>query len=121
VEWAAALRALGAAAETAGGPRERLLRVVEDPAADAVDRVAAAVALGGDRDEENRARLHAAVNTVAAPKLRLALERAVASESEAEREAMLAELEGLLRRRGRGPHARLRTWPCSPKRRAEQG
>lgn len=93
VEWATALRALGAAAETAGGPRERLFRIVEDPAADAGDRVAAAVALGGDHDEERRARLHAAVNTVAAPKLRLALERAVAIESEAESEAMLAELE----------------------------
>ena len=94
VEWAAALRALGAAAGTAGGPRARLLRIVEDPAAEGVDRVAAAVALGGDHDEESRARLHAAVNTVAAPKLRVALERAVASESEAESEAVLAELDG---------------------------
>src|SRR5262249_5775644 len=70
--WAAALRALGAGARegTAGESRARLLRIAEDPAAEAVERVAAAVALGGDLDEESRARLRAAAAARAAPRLR---------------------------------------------------
>jgi hypothetical protein len=56
--------------------------------------VAAAVALRGDLDEESRVRLRAAAGVVAAPKLRVALEKAAESESEAESEAALAELGG---------------------------
>jgi hypothetical protein len=89
-EWVAALRGLGAGATAM--PTERLFRIVESPAAEGVDRVAAAVALAGaPLDEPTRMRLLAVAESVAAPKLRVALEKAVHAVSEAEREAALAE------------------------------
>jgi hypothetical protein len=93
--WVTALRALvrsDEATTTVTVPKERLLRIVEDPAAEAVDRVASAVALGAVLDPEGRSRLRAAIEAVAAPRLRTALEKAAEAESEAESEAALAEL-----------------------------
>jgi hypothetical protein len=97
-DWVTALRALGAGANadlrTAPVPRDRLFRIVEDAGADPTDRVAAAVALGGDRDDESRARLRSAVDATVAPGLRVALEKAAGGESEAEIEAALAAVDG---------------------------
>jgi hypothetical protein len=98
-EWVAALRALGTGANadmrTAPVPRERLFRIVEDPAASPPDRAAAAVALGapgGDLDAEGRARLQLAAKSTAAPRLRFAIETA-AGEDQAAVEEALAALE----------------------------
>jgi hypothetical protein len=99
-EWVAALRALGAGANadmrTAPVPRERLFRIVEDPACAPTDRAAAAVALGGDGalDDDGRARLRAVAEATAAPRLRVAIEKAAAAPDSAELEAALADVEG---------------------------
>jgi hypothetical protein len=80
---------------TAPIPRERLFRVVEDASLDPTSRAAAAVALGLELDDEGRARLRAAAEAMAAPKLRFAIEKA-ASPHAAEDSAIkaaLAELE----------------------------
>jgi hypothetical protein len=97
-EWVSALRSIGTGANadmrTAPVPRERLFRIVEDPASAAADRAAAAVALGGDLDDDGRARLRSAALATAAPKLRVAIEKAAAGgDDEAELSAALAELE----------------------------
>jgi hypothetical protein len=95
--WIAALRSLGAGANagprTAPVPRERLFRVVEDPALSARDRAAAAVALGIELDEDDRARLRAAAGSTAMPRLRVAIETAASGAEQAELEAALAELD----------------------------
>jgi hypothetical protein len=96
-DWIVALRSLGAGANadmrTAPVGRERLFRIVEDPSLAPVDRAAAAVALGGDLDDEGRARLDAVAGAIAAPKLRFALEKAATAPDAAELEAALAELD----------------------------
>src|SRR5262249_28225525 len=78
--WVSMLRTIGAGANadmrTAPVPRERLFRIVEDPASPAIDRAAAAVALGADLDEDGRRRLADAAHATAAPKLRVAIEKA---------------------------------------------
>jgi hypothetical protein len=95
--WVTALRSLGTRANadlrTAPVAHESLFRIVEDPAAPAVDRAAAAVALGSDLDDESRARLRSAAEATAAPRLRIAIEKAARGEGEAELEAALAEIE----------------------------
>jgi len=97
-EWITTLRSLGAGANadlrTAPVPRDRLFHIVEDPAAPAAERAAAAVALGGDLDDESRARLRAAAAATAAPRLRIAIEKVADGDAEAELEAALAEIEG---------------------------
>ncbi len=97
-EWITSLRSLGAGANadmrTAPVPRERLFRIVEDPAAAAAERAAAAVALASESDEESRTRLRSAAAATAAPKLRVAIEKAAGGEADAELEAALAELDG---------------------------
>jgi hypothetical protein len=102
--WVAALRSIGAGANadlrTAPITRERLFRIVEDPASPAADRAAAAVALAGAVDEENRMRLRSAAEATAEPKLRVAIEKAADGENDAEIEAALAEAEGEDIRRG---------------------
>jgi hypothetical protein len=102
--WVAALRSIGAGANadlrTAPMPRDRLFRIVEDPASPAVDRAAAAVALGGDLDEQTRTRLRFVADATVEPSLRLAVEKAAAGEHQAEIEAALAEIEGKDSRRG---------------------
>ena len=98
-DWVSALRAIGAGANadmrTAPLPRERLFRIVEDPASAAADRAAAAVALGTDLDDESRARLRSAAEATAAPKLRVVIEAAADSFEQAEIEAALAEVAPL--------------------------
>jgi hypothetical protein len=96
--WVTALRSIGAGANadlrTAPLPRESLFRIVEDPAAHAADRAAAAVALGSDLDDESKARLRSAAEATAAPRLRIAIEKAAGGDGEAELEAALAEIDG---------------------------
>lgn len=72
-------------------PRDRLWRVVEDAAADPVDRAAATVALGsiGDRERE---RLGRVAQRTAEPRLRVLLESA-ADASEPELVELLEEVE----------------------------
>jgi hypothetical protein len=98
-QWVAALRSIGAGSNadlrTAPFPRERLFRIVEDPACSASDRAAAAVALGADLDDDARARLRSAAEATAAPKLRIAIEKAAGDDTPAELEAALAEIEGI--------------------------
>jgi len=94
-DWMAALRAMGAGTDsfrtTAFGP-ERLLRVVEDPTADATVRAAAAVAVGAQLDDERRARLRVVAGSVASPKVRVVIERAAEGAPDDEVEAALAEV-----------------------------
>lgn len=98
-EWITSLRALGAGANadmrTAPVPRERLFRIVEDPALDATSRAAAAVALGTDLDAGGRARLRAAAEATVAPKLRFAIEKAADTQTAEDGaiEAALTEIE----------------------------
>jgi hypothetical protein len=96
-DWISALRSLGAGANadlrTAPVPRDRLFRIVEDPAAAPADRAAAAVALGGDLDDDGRARLKAVAEATAAPRLRIAIEKAATEPDGAALEEALAALE----------------------------
>jgi hypothetical protein len=96
-DWVAALRAIGTGANatlrTAPVPHDRLLRIVEDPSQDAAARAAAAVALGADLDEPGRARLRVAAEAIAAPKLRVAIEKAAERADDAEIEAALSEID----------------------------
>jgi hypothetical protein len=96
-DWVVALRSLGAGANadlrTAPVPRDRLFRIVEDPAAAPADRAAAAVALGGELDDQGRTRLKAVAAATAAPRLRIAIEKAAEPDLAAVEEA-LAALEG---------------------------
>jgi hypothetical protein len=98
-DWIVALRSLGAGANadmrTAPVARERLFRILEDPSIAPVDRAAAAIALGGDLDADGRARLGAVAGSIAAPKLRILLEKASSAPDPAELEATLAELAEL--------------------------
>jgi hypothetical protein len=93
-DWIAALRSLGAGANadlrTAPVPRDRLFRIVEDPAATPADRAAAAVALGGDLDDDGRTRLKAVAAATAAPRLRIAIEKAAEPDLAAVEEALAA-------------------------------
>lgn len=97
-EWVAALRAIGSGANadmrTAPLPRERLFRIVESPTAAVAERAAAAVALGGELDDEVRGRLRIAAEATASPKLRVVLEAAASGAAEAEIEAALSEAAG---------------------------
>lgn len=97
-EWIAALRAIGSGANadmrTAPLPRERLFRIVESPTAAVAERAAAAVALGGELDDEARGRLRIAAEATASPKLRVVLEAAASGAAEAEMEAALGEAAG---------------------------
>jgi hypothetical protein len=96
-EWVATLRTVGAGANvdmrTAPFPRERLFRIVEDPACASSDRAAAAIALGADLDDEGRARLGAIAQATAAPRLRIAIEKAASAVPLGELEDALAELQ----------------------------
>lgn len=92
-EWIARLKALGAGEtatlRSAAIPPEQLWRVAEDPAQPALARAAAAVAVG----TTDRLRLAEVAKTTAAPKLRIALERAAEGASDEEMEEALRELE----------------------------
>ncbi len=96
--WVRALRSLGSGANvdarTAPVPRDRLLRIVEDPSLPPLARAAAAVALGPELDDEGRGRLRLAAEASALPRLRVAIETAAGGAEAAELEAALAEIEG---------------------------
>ncbi len=96
-EWMASLRSIGAGANaslrTAPILPERLWRLVEDSALPPATRAAAAVALGADLDDEGRSRLRAAAEAVAAPRLRVAIERVAGGGSEDELAEALTEIQ----------------------------
>lgn len=88
--WVSALRRQDAAdLRSAALPRAELWRVIEDPSGPQLERAAAALALGRDLGDVDRARLARVANATAAPKLRVLLERAEIAEDE--------ELAGRLR------------------------
>src|SRR5262249_22074426 len=95
--WIAQLKAIGAGANAdhrqAPMDRDRLFRIVEDPAKAPIERAAAAVALTSSIDERDRYRLEDAARATAAPKLRIALETAAKAEDPSEIEAALADLD----------------------------
>lgn len=73
-------------------PKDQLWRVIEDAAADPIDRAAAVVALGPKLAADERSRLAGAAKVVAAPKLRVVLEDGPDAE-EGELAKMLEEVE----------------------------
>jgi len=98
VEWLEGLRALGAGANadmrTAVVSHDRLWQIVSDPSAAQAVRASAAVALASRGSDEDRQRVRSAAKQVAAPKLRLVLEKTAAEETtDAELCEALAELE----------------------------
>jgi hypothetical protein len=103
--WIASLRALGAGANAthrdAPVAPEALLRIVEDAGAEPESRAAAAIALTGEADEGRRARILSAARSVAAPKLRVALEAAARDADEAALAEALAAVEHEMPRRRR--------------------
>jgi hypothetical protein len=106
-EWVTSLRAIGAGANadtrTAPFPRERLLRIVEDPTSPADDRAAAAVAVGASLGAEDRLRLRSVADAVVAPRLRVAIE-AAAGDDDAELETALAQVvEEMTKQRALAP------------------
>jgi hypothetical protein len=94
-EWLRALRTLGsgvvATHRTAPVAPEVFLRVVEDPSMKPTERAAAAIALVSSGDGAMKERIRIATETVAQPKLRVALEKAL-EEDEAELQAAVEEL-----------------------------
>lgn len=96
-DWIGRLKALGAGAtatlRTAAVPPEHLWRVADDPAQPALKRAAAAVALGPTLDESGRVRLAEIARSTAAPKLRIALERASEDAPDEQLEEALAQIE----------------------------
>ncbi len=97
-EWVRELRSTGTGANVnhrvAPVTTERLLEVVEDRHADPVVRANAAVALGAKtEDREIRSRLRVAAQVTAAPRLRVALEKAAETDDEEALAEALAEVE----------------------------
>jgi len=96
-DWIGRLRALGAGAtatlRTAAVPPEHLWRVADDPSQPAMKRAAAAVALAPSLDATGRVRLAEIARATAAPKLRVALERAAEDAPDDSLEAALQEIE----------------------------
>ena len=97
-EWVTALRRVGEGANadmrTAPVASEQLLRIVEDLGASGLSRASAAIALAARGSEGERARIRVAAGATAAPKLRIALEKASANDADEEQlGAALAELE----------------------------
>ncbi len=96
-EWLRALRSLGGGEaqgyRAASIPTEELWRIALDPTAEVSARAGAAVALRGSLDDEGRERLRVAAEESASPKVRVALEAAGASKSEAELTQALEECE----------------------------
>jgi hypothetical protein len=106
-EWHRALRSMAAGAHathrTAPLDPERAFRVLEDPSAEASARVGAAALIGAVADEKDRSRLRVAAAAVAAPKVRIAIERAADSASDEELiEALEAVHEAKRRTMDRG-------------------
>lgn len=96
--WVRDLRRAGAGAAAnhriAPIPIEKLLEVAEDPHADPIMRANAAIALGANTENgEFRNRLRIAAQATAAPRLRVALERAATVDDEAALTEALSEVE----------------------------
>ncbi|MBK8254280.1 MAG: hypothetical protein IPK82_16630 [Polyangiaceae bacterium] len=101
-QWLTYLRGVGSGANAdhrqAPIPADRLWRIVESSSATAEARAAAAVALGARNDSDTRARLTHIAGNIAAPKLRILLEKAATSSESADQaaeEEMLAALDGI--------------------------
>jgi hypothetical protein len=95
-DWVTALRGLKERAthRTAPIAAQTLWRIVEDPGGEPVARAAAAVALRDSIRGDERKRLARVANATAAPRLRIALERAAAVDADEEALAeALAEVE----------------------------
>jgi len=86
-DWVSDLRSLGTTDPTtyrvAAVDREALFAIVEDPVNQASSRAAAAIAIGAKLDEESRTRLRKSAETIADPKLRVAIEHVVDAKEEA--------------------------------------
>jgi hypothetical protein len=97
VEWIRALKAAGSGANadhrTAPIAPEELFRVVEDPGAEPLARVSAAVAVGGGLGAEGRARLRIAAQATASPEVRRLL--TLAAEEDVEEEQLARALHRL--------------------------
>ncbi|NUO47500.1 MAG: hypothetical protein HOV80_01445 [Polyangiaceae bacterium] len=98
MEWLTALRGLGAGAgaglRTAHIALDRLWSIVEDPSAAPAARAGAAAALGSSASKQERARIRVAAETIAEPRLRIAVEKAADEAiAEAELAEALAEVE----------------------------
>ncbi|MBK9258986.1 MAG: hypothetical protein IPM54_04045 [Polyangiaceae bacterium] len=96
--WVRELRQAGSGAaanhRVAPVPTDRLLELAEDPRADPVTRASAAVALGAAAESDDiRDRLRVAARATAAPRLRIAIERAALVDDEAQLAEALAEVE----------------------------
>jgi hypothetical protein len=104
-DWIADLRSIGTGANatlrTAPVPRERLIRIALDPTQAALARAAAAVALGAELDEETQSRLRTAAEATAAPKLRVAIEKAATGAEDGDIEEALRDVEQEAGRRAR--------------------
>lgn len=100
-DWILELRRLGADLgdmRRSAMPLDALLRVVEDGRATPATRARAAVAALASEDPTAKARIRVASQSTAQPKLRVALERladAPRTETDAEHEALAADLEAL--------------------------
>jgi len=107
-EWMSALRRLNegqASFRSATIPDDELWRITEDPTEHEPVRVAAAVALRDRLDEQGRQRLRIVVDSVVAPRLRVALDAAV-DRDDASLTRALEELEELEPTDDRPPVAR---------------
>ncbi len=93
-DWIGRLKALGVGAtatlRTQAVMPEQLWRVATDTTQPAITRAAAAVALAPTLDESGRVRLTELAKTTAAPKLRIALERAAEDDDASLEEALHA-------------------------------
>ncbi len=103
-EWLTALRGLGAGAGSslrrAHIDPDRLWSIVEDPSAAPAARAGAAAALASSASKEERTRIRVAAETIAEPRLRIAVEKAAdESTSEAELAQALAEIDERATRR----------------------
>jgi len=98
-EWLARLRALTDRVQSfrvEAPSREELFGILEDPLADEEARVAAAVVVSAERNDEALHRLRVARDATASPRLRVALDAAIEHPSDSE-EALIDALEGVCR------------------------
>jgi hypothetical protein len=96
--WVSALRKTDAVDLRSQAPsKDDFWKVLEDVGAEPITRAAAAIALGRNLSEVDRERLARAQKTIAAPKLRVVLDRA----PEADDEALAELLEKLEPKKGR--------------------
>lgn len=95
-EWIARLRLLGMQTvthRTSALEPDRLWQILEDPSAPSSARAAAAIALERTWGEEGRARVRVAMDSIASPDLRRAIESCVESDDEALEHVLASTLE----------------------------